>query len=94
MFKLQGLDKLQRDLKQATEALQDMEGELGTVSFKPHDPASIEAAITEINRLIDARLGGYANNAIVGPLAEEMKEKYRQMLLDKAAAARLEGGQS
>lgn len=93
MFKIEGLDRLQRELDQASRALQEIDGELGTVSFNPHDPGSIDAAINEMNRLIDERLGSYAGNAIVGPMIEELKEKYREAILERAAAARLEDGQ-
>ncbi len=88
MFKITGLDKISRDLEDAQKAVSEMDGELGSVSFDPHDPASIEAAIQEVDRLIDARLGSYASNPIVGPLAEGMKEQHRQGILDKAAAGR------
>lgn len=88
MFKITGLDKLSRDLEDAQKAISEMDGELGSVSFDPHDPASIEVAIQEVERLIDERLGSYASNPIVGPLAEGMKEQYRQGIIDKAVAAR------
>jgi predicted DNA-binding transcriptional regulator YafY len=91
MFIITGLDKLSRDLDGAQKALSEMDGELGAVSFKPDDPASIEAAIQLVDGLVDSRLGAYASNSIIGPLAEQMKEKYRQAILDKAAAARLGG---
>ena len=71
--------------------MEGIDGELGTVSFNPNDPSSIEAAISEVNRLIDDKLGPYSDNSIIGPMMEEMKEKYREGLLEKAAAARLEG---
>lgn len=88
MFKITGLDSLTRDLKEAQQAVAQIDGDLGTVHFDPHDPASIESAIQEVGRLVDERLGAYASNPIVGPLATEMKEKYRQAIIDKAAAAR------
>lgn len=91
MFRITGLDKISRDLEDAQKTLAEMDGELGSVSFDPHDPASIEAAIQDVERLIDARLGSHASNPIVGPLAEGMKEQYRQGILDKAAAARTGG---
>jgi hypothetical protein len=93
MFKITGLDKLTKDLSDATKALEGLDGELGTVSFNPTDPASIEAAIQEVERLVDEQVGAYASNPIIGPLAESMKENYRTGLLDRAAAARLEGDQ-
>jgi hypothetical protein len=93
MFKIEGLDELQRELDQASKALQEIDGEIGSVSFNPHAPGSIEAAISEVNRLIDDRLGSYSGNAIIGPMIEDMKEKYREALVERAAAARLEGDQ-
>ncbi|HCD6627824.1 TPA: hypothetical protein NDU38_000968 [Pseudomonas aeruginosa] len=89
MFKITGLDKLQKDLKDAQRVLSELDGELGVVNFDPSDPVSIEPAIQSVNRLIDERLGEYSANPIVGPLAEQMKEKYRETILQKAAEARL-----
>lgn len=89
MFKITGLDKLQKSLKDAQRALSELDGELGVVNFDPNDPASIEGAIQSVNRMIDERLGEYSSNPIVGPLVEQMKEKYRESILEKAAEARL-----
>jgi len=89
VFKITGLDKLQKDLKDAQRALSELDGELGGVNFDPNDPASIEGAIQSVSRMIDDRLGEYSSNPIVVPLAEQMKEKYRESILEKAAEARL-----
>lgn len=93
MFIITGLNKLQKNLKDAERALSELDGELGVVNFDPNDPASIEGAIQSVNRMIDERLGEYSSNPIVGPLAEQMKEKYRESILEKAAAARLQSGE-
>lgn len=90
MFKITGLDELSKTLEDAQKALQSIDGELGTVNFDPHDPSSIQAAIQKVENLIDERLGPYASNPIVGPLAESTKEHFRQSIVEKAAAARLE----
>ncbi|WP_313451040.1 hypothetical protein [Stutzerimonas kunmingensis] len=89
MLKTTGLDKLQRDLKEAQHALSELDGELGTISFDPHDPGSIEAAIQSVCRMVDERAGRYASNPVVGPMIEQMKESYRESILQKAAEARL-----
>lgn len=94
MIKITGLDKLQRQLKDAQKALEALDGELGIVNFNPHDPASIEAAIHEVERLVDERVGAYVSSPIIGPMADEMKVKYREAILERAAAARLEGGEA
>lgn len=86
-----GFDQLQKQLKDAQEALKKVEGELGTVQFDPNDPESIEAATRQIDALIDERLGDYLDNPIIGPLSESMKEKYKEAILEQAQAKRLEG---
>lgn len=94
MVKVTGLDKLQKELKQAQRALNELDGELCVVNFDPHDPASIEAAIQSVVRIIDSRVDPYAHNAIVGSLADQMKERYRENILQKAAEARLQSSES
>jgi len=89
MFKIKGLDKLQRELQRAQDALGELDGELGSVSFNPEDPASIDQAIKVMEKLIDGRLAGYEDGKIIGSLAAQMKEQYRAMILERAAEARL-----
>lgn len=91
MIKITGLDNLQRELKKAQEALSELDGELGTVAIDPEDPASIDQAIAAMERIIDTKVAGYENNEFIGPLAEELKENCRSIILDKAAEARLKG---
>ncbi|WP_397541661.1 hypothetical protein [Roseovarius salis] len=91
MFKIEGLDKLQRDLQKAQDALSELDGEIGSVSFDSDDPASIDAAITSMEKLIDSKLAGFEDSDIVSSLAEQMKEQYRTAILEKAAEARIKG---
>jgi len=93
MFKIAGLDKITRELDEAQKALAEIDGELGAVNFDPHDPVSIEAAIQEMEAMIDTKIGSYASNSIVGPMVEEMKEKYREAIVEKAAEVRLADGE-
>lgn len=89
MFKITGLDDLNKQLIDAQNALEALNGELGTVNFDPDDPASIEGAIQSVEAIIDDRILQYASNPIIAQLAEEMKEKYREAIIDRAAEARL-----
>lgn len=89
MFKITGLDNLQKNLKEAQLALQELDGNLGTVQFDPNDPSSIEAAIQSVNKMIDERVASYSENLLVGSLADQMKESYREAIIRKAAEARL-----
>jgi hypothetical protein len=88
---IKGLDKLQRDLRDAQTALKELDGDLCTVRFDPFDPASIESAIQQVNDTIDNRVGGHSSNPLVLPLIEEMKELYRSQILEQASEKRLVG---
>lgn len=90
MIKISGLDKLTQQLEQAQRALEELDGELGVVNFNPSDPASIEAAIKEVEALVETKVRPWAENPLVAQVVEEMKEQYRQAIIDRAAAARLE----
>lgn len=90
MFNIEGLDKLQHELLEAQEAFEALDGELGSVQFNPTDPASIEQAIQDVETIIDRACAPYAQNAFVAPLIDEMKAKYREAIVERAATARLE----
>lgn len=90
MVKITGLDGVSKSLNEASKALEGLQENLGSVSFDPHDPASIDRAMREVDAMVDDKLGDYSSNAIIGPLAEQMKEQYRAAIRERAAAARLE----
>ena len=87
-IKITGLDQLQRQLKDASNALQALDGEISSVRFNPDDPASIETAVAQLEEAIDVKIAPYRGNAMVENIAAQMKEKYREQLLDRAAEAR------
>ena len=80
----------QKELQEAQAALAELHGELGSASFDPNDPQSIENAIQSVSQMIDERVGRYASNPIIGPLIEELKEACHEGLMEKAAEARRE----
>lgn len=88
MLKVTGLEKLQRQFQQAQEALSNLEN-LGVVEFDPTDPESINHAINSMEEKIDEHIAPYSGNAIVASFAAQMKEKYRSLILEKAAATRM-----
>lgn len=90
-MKITGLEKLSRDLKDAERAIAELDGNIGTVNFDPEHPGSIEAAIASVEQMLDERVGEQAKNPIVAPVLNEMKERYRQAILDRASEARLGG---
>jgi len=91
MLKITGLDGLQKELEKLSQALQSLDGQLANVRFDPSDPASIESAIKEIEKAIDAKAAPYSDNPMVASVVEQLKETYRRGILERAAAARLSG---
>ncbi len=90
MIKVTGLDNLSRKLDELSKFAKDIDGHLGEVKFNPNDPGDIERAIAEMEAMVDERAVSYSRNDAVQNIAAEMKERYRQAILDKAAASRLE----
>ena len=94
MTKMTGLDELSKTLDDAQKALAAIDGDIGSVQLNPDDPSSIEAAIQQVDSMIDEKIGGCADNPFVAPLVEGMKERYRTAILDRAAEVRLESEMS
>src|SRR5271170_5313214 len=92
-IKITGLDELQRKLDEASQAFQALDGELATLRYNPNDPGSIDGAIREMEAAVEAKVAPYAGNALVESVAQQLKEKYRSAILEKAAAARLRDDQ-
>jgi hypothetical protein len=88
-LRVTGLDQLAHKLEEASSAIKALDGQLTEVTFDPQDPSSVERAIFEVEAAIDAKVGSYRGNSIVDAWVAEIKEKYRQELLDRAAGARL-----
>ena len=93
-MKITGLDQITRQIEEAQRALKSIDGELGKVSFDPDDPTTIEAAVSQVNDMIDGRIGEFASNPIIRPMIDEMKERYRAAIIEKAAEARLNSAES
>lgn len=93
MFQISGLDQLTKQLEQAQHAIEELDGDLVEVNFDPHDPASIESAIQRVNAMLDAKVLAWADNPLVAQVVEGMKEQYREAIIERAAAARLEGSE-
>ncbi|MFK3852295.1 hypothetical protein ACI2J5_22565 [Agrobacterium pusense] len=88
MFKITGLDKVTKELDQLQRVIGGLDGEIGMVKFDPNEPASIESAISDVENLIDQEAGHYSSSSMAASIIEQMKDTYRQAILDKAAEAR------
>lgn len=90
MFKISGLDHLKKMTDQLSKFAEKVEGDLANVSFDPSDPSSIEDAIQTVSDAIDEKSESFKNNKLIGALTEQLKERSRNYILERAAAARLE----
>ncbi|SEN05452.1 hypothetical protein SAMN02800694_2624 [Luteibacter sp. UNCMF331Sha3.1] len=88
MIKLDGFDKLTRELRQFEAAMASLDGELATVKLDPEDPGSIERAIMEVESLINSKLADYPGNAMIANMGDQIKDNLRQQIVEKAAQLR------
>jgi hypothetical protein len=87
---IKGLDELSRKMKELEMAIAALDGEIGSVNFDPNDPQSIEVAIQKMEQAVDERVGDYSRNDMIEGIVSEVKERYRQVILERASEARNE----
>ena len=90
-MKITGFDALASNMKELEEAVADLDGNIAHLTLDPHDAQSIEQAIQKLYAAIDDKVASYAHNEMVDNIAKELKEAGRKQILERAAAARLEG---
>ncbi|WP_196782872.1 hypothetical protein [Acinetobacter shaoyimingii] len=88
-MKIKGLDHLSKQMKQLEKFMKEIDGSLGEVQFDPFDAESIEQAIINIENMIDQKSENYLNNPMISKIVGNLKENYRQNIIDKAAEARV-----
>ncbi len=88
MAEFRGFDHLQRQLEEASKAFQSLDGEVARVAFDPNDQASVHAAIQYVEAVIDQKLAPYRGNVMVESVGGQLKEKYHDAILQRAADAR------
>jgi Predicted nucleotide-binding protein containing TIR-like domain len=86
-FEIEGLSKLQKQFEDAGRAFEALDGEITAVQFNTSDQASLEAAIADLERTVDAKIAAFAGNPIVDTLARQLRDKYRQHIMERAMDA-------
>ncbi|OAJ45584.1 hypothetical protein [Pseudomonas marginalis] len=81
------LDLMKTQVHDAEKKLQNLDIELQTLIFDPASPASINAAIVEVNELIDSHCAGFSENAILKPMVDQLKSQYIEIILERASSA-------
>ncbi|PMS29886.1 hypothetical protein B0G57_1417 [Trinickia symbiotica] len=83
MLKIDGLDKLTRQLEEASRAFKSLDGEIAQVSIVPGDEASVQTAIREMEAAIDRKAAPYRGNPLVDSVVKQLKETYRDDLIQR-----------
>lgn len=76
-IKIDGLDKLKRQLEEASRAFKSLDGDIAKVSVVPGDQVSVQAAIRQMETAIDRKAASYRGNPLVDPVVKQLKERYR-----------------
>jgi hypothetical protein len=81
-FNITGLEKLQREFDEASRACKSLDGTLTTLNFNPAGPDSVNDAIRQMELAVDSKTAPYRSNTLVSQMARELKEMYRQKILE------------
>jgi hypothetical protein len=76
-IKIDGLDKLKRQLDEASRAFKSLDGDIAKLSIVPGDQVSVQAAIRQMEAAIDRKAASYRGNPLVDPVVKQLKERYR-----------------
>lgn len=79
-----GLDDFARELEEASRAFESLNGEIAHVQVVPGDPASVQAAIDQIEAAIDEKAAPYRGNPFVEPVVKALKERSREHIIERS----------
>ncbi len=88
-----GFDKLNKELNEFQAALKALNGEMASISVIPGDDQSVRAAIAQMERAVDAKVGRFRSNAMVTALAAATKQNYATEIrkMGRATLSRIGG---
>lgn len=89
-MKVTGFEAIKKKTNQLAKFIEEIDGELASVSFDPANSETIEATLQQINDTIDETSKSYERNDWIQNLAARLKGHARSNLLEKAALARMD----
>jgi hypothetical protein len=84
---IRGLDALTRQLDEAGKAAAALDGNIVSLDFNPADAQSVQMAIRQMERAVDAKVSRYSHNPLVVDMVKQTKAHFRQAIRDKAREA-------
>ena len=86
--KMEGFEKLQRELSELADAARALDGNFCDLRFDPGDKSSVRDAIARMEAAVDAKTARWRSNAAVREIAEKSKQQFREEILRRASIAR------
>ena len=90
-FEINGLGEFQRGHRDASGALQALDGKIGTVHLKANDPESVDAAVAEVNSTVEARVVPWKDNALVKQVVSGFEERCAAAIRERARSSVTDG---
>lgn len=84
---IKGIDALPGQLDEAGKAAAALDGTIATLDFDPADPASVNAAISQMERMVDQKVSRYRSNPLVADIVKQTKIHFRDAIRQKARDA-------
>lgn len=84
---IKGLDAFTRQLDEAGKAIAALDGDLVSLNFDPADAQSVQRAINEMERAVDARVSRYRTNPLVADIVKQTKARFKEAIQQKARQA-------
>ena len=84
--KIEGLSQLTRQLEEASRAFKSLGGELKQVTLEPGNRASVQAAIQQVEAIIDQKAAPYLGNELVESMVQQLKKRYRDEIIRRGKA--------
>ncbi len=89
-FKITGLEELQRSLRELGSALSSLDGTITKLHFDPHNDASINAAIKQMEEAVDERTASYQGNPQIAAIVANVKLRFADGIWERARQAALD----
>ncbi|SAL05937.1 hypothetical protein AWB78_07786 [Caballeronia calidae] len=84
--KIEGLDSLTRQLEEASRAFKSLGGELEQVNLERGNQQSVQAAIEQVEAIIDQKAAPYWGNELVESMVQQLKKRYREEIIRRGRA--------
>lgn len=76
------LQDFERRFQDALTGLKEVDAKIEAIRFNPDNPASVQAAIEQVELIIDDRLGEHMADPKIAPIVNGARRKYRNYIFE------------